>query len=156
MFCNPRKIPILGKHTKRITCGAWSKQNLLALGGEDKVLTINNADGDTLRQTSLRADPAEIHFSEMKMDERSANGENTVQGAWAIHSIISVLFDLYYQSKYAKFDNSIWILNFFVNRILSWKSRVFNTFKCFWKRKLIEDFVNIHVILFDWFYLGEI
>lgn len=75
---NARKIPIIGKHTKKITCGAWSAQGLLALGGEDKVITVSNAEGDTLRQTSLRAEPSNIQFSEMKGDERSSIGENTV------------------------------------------------------------------------------
>ncbi|ELT93993.1 hypothetical protein CAPTEDRAFT_173399 [Capitella teleta] len=73
-----RKVPILGKHTKKVTCGSWSRQNLLALGSEDRTISISNAEGDTLRQTSLRAEPAEIAFSEMKMDERSPMGENTV------------------------------------------------------------------------------
>ena len=73
-----RKIPILGKHTKRITCGAWSRQNLLALGSDDKVLSISNAEGDTIRQTTLRDEPSDLQFSEMKGDERSSIGENTV------------------------------------------------------------------------------
>lgn len=45
-----RKISVLGKHTKRITCGCWSIENLLALGGEDKMITISNQEGDTIRQ----------------------------------------------------------------------------------------------------------
>ncbi|CAH1776664.1 unnamed protein product [Owenia fusiformis] len=73
-----RKVPILGKHTKKITCGAWSQQNLLALGSDDRTITISNSEGDTIRQTSLRAEPADIQFSEMKGDERSNIGENTV------------------------------------------------------------------------------
>ncbi|XP_074649650.1 WD repeat-containing protein 19-like isoform X1 [Tubulanus polymorphus] len=73
-----RKVPILGKHTKKITCGAWSMQNLLALGSEDRTITISNAEGDTIRTTSVRADPMEVQFSEMKGDERSQMGENTV------------------------------------------------------------------------------
>ncbi|GFR90645.1 WD repeat-containing protein 19-like [Elysia marginata] len=73
-----RKIPIIGKHTKRITCGAWSAENLLALGSDDKTISISNADGDTLRQTQLRAEPSDVDFSEMKGDERSSIGENTV------------------------------------------------------------------------------
>ena len=76
--CLFRKIPILGKHTKKITCGAWSKGGLLALGSEDKTLTISNADGDTVRQASLRDQPSDVQFSEMKMDERSRIGEDTV------------------------------------------------------------------------------
>ncbi|GFN82173.1 WD repeat-containing protein 19-like [Plakobranchus ocellatus] len=73
-----RKIPIIGKHTKRITCGAWSAENLLALGSDDKTISISNVDGDTLRQTQLRAEPSDVEFSEMKGDERSSIGENTV------------------------------------------------------------------------------
>lgn len=73
-----RKISIIGKHTKKITCGAWSAENLLALGSDDKTISISNVDGDTLRQTQLRAEPLDIEFSEMKGDERSSVGENTV------------------------------------------------------------------------------
>ena len=73
-----RKIPILGKHTKRITCGAWSKGGLLALGSDDKTISVSNADGDTMRQSSLRDTPSDVHFSEMKIDERSRIGEDTV------------------------------------------------------------------------------
>uniref|UniRef100_A0A671M968 WD repeat domain 19 n=1 Tax=Sinocyclocheilus anshuiensis TaxID=1608454 RepID=A0A671M968_9TELE len=76
-----RKIPPLGKHTKRITCGCWSSQNLLALGSEDRSITISNHEGDTIRQTSVRADPADVQFSVMKTDERSSPGESTVSGA---------------------------------------------------------------------------
>lgn len=43
-----RKMPILGKHTKKIICGAWSAQNLLALGSEDRTITVSNQDGDTI------------------------------------------------------------------------------------------------------------
>ncbi|XP_073252735.1 WD repeat-containing protein 19-like [Porites lutea] len=73
-----RKVPILGKHTKKIVCGAWNSENLLALGGEDKCITVSNVDGDTIRQATIRADPSDIQFSEMKTDERSSIGETTV------------------------------------------------------------------------------
>uniref|UniRef100_A0A3Q3ED44 WD repeat-containing protein 19 n=1 Tax=Labrus bergylta TaxID=56723 RepID=A0A3Q3ED44_9LABR len=73
-----RKIPVLGKHTKKITCGCWNFQNLLALGSDDNTLSISNHEGDTVRQTTLRGEPAEIFFSVMKTDERSAVGESTV------------------------------------------------------------------------------
>ncbi|NWU98866.1 WDR19 protein, partial [Upupa epops] len=73
-----RKIPVLGKHTKRITCGCWSTENLLALGGEDKMITISNQEGDTIRQTSVSSDPSDMQFSVMKTDERTSTGESTV------------------------------------------------------------------------------
>jgi len=69
---------VLGKHTKKITCGAWSKENLLALGSEDKTITVSNQDGDTIKQTTIQGEPADLQFSEMKADERSSIGENTV------------------------------------------------------------------------------
>ncbi|TKS68140.1 WD repeat-containing protein 19 [Collichthys lucidus] len=51
-----RKIPVLGKHSKKITCGCWSTQNLLALGSDDNTLSISNHEGDTVRQVSLSVD----------------------------------------------------------------------------------------------------
>lgn len=65
------------KTFKKITCGCWSKENLIALGSEDKTISVSNMEGDTLRVIALRAEPMEIQFSEMKMDERAGN-ENTV------------------------------------------------------------------------------
>ncbi|XP_053314341.1 WD repeat-containing protein 19 [Spea bombifrons] len=73
-----RKVPVLGKHTRRITCGCWSSQNLLALGSEDKMITVSNPEGDTIRQTSVRLEPSDIQFSVMKTDERTSPGESTI------------------------------------------------------------------------------
>ncbi|CAL4106792.1 unnamed protein product, partial [Meganyctiphanes norvegica] len=72
-----RRIPVVGKHSRKIQSGCWSSSNLLALGGEDKILTISSSEGDTLRTTPLRGEPSDVQFSEMKQDER-AMGENTV------------------------------------------------------------------------------
>uniref|UniRef100_A0A8D2BEM5 WD repeat domain 19 n=1 Tax=Sciurus vulgaris TaxID=55149 RepID=A0A8D2BEM5_SCIVU len=73
-----RKIPVLGKHTKRITCGCWNTENLLALGGEDKMITVSNQEGDTIRQTSVRSEPSHIQFATIKTDDRSVAAENTI------------------------------------------------------------------------------
>ncbi|XP_054151663.1 WD repeat-containing protein 19 isoform X2 [Melozone crissalis] len=73
-----RKISVLGKHTKRITCGCWSTENLLALGGEDRMITISNQEGDTIRQTSVSSDPSDMQFSVMKTDDRVSTRESTV------------------------------------------------------------------------------
>lgn len=72
-----RKVPILGKHTKRIISGAWSSDNLLALGSEDRTLSISTMEGDTVHSASLRSEPSQIQFSDMKLDERSS-AESTV------------------------------------------------------------------------------
>lgn len=72
-----RRIPVIGKHTKKITCGSWNKENLLALGSDDKTISVSNAEGDTLKIINLRAEPSDLQFSEIKLDERSG-GENTV------------------------------------------------------------------------------
>lgn len=72
-----RRIPIIGKHTKKITSAAWNRDSILILASEDKSLSINNSDGDTLRIITLRDIPNDLQFSEMKTDERVA-GENTV------------------------------------------------------------------------------
>ncbi|KAJ0055626.1 hypothetical protein NL108_006477 [Boleophthalmus pectinirostris] len=87
-----RKIPVLGKHTKKITCGCWSSQNLLALGSEDNTLTISNPEGETIRQTTLLGEPAEIYFSVKKTDERSTHGESTV--SVSVDKKILVLFNI--------------------------------------------------------------
>ena len=58
-----RRVPIIGKHTKAITCGAWSEGGLLALGSEDRSMSISNMDGDTLRVATLRDMPLDIQGS---------------------------------------------------------------------------------------------
>ncbi|NP_001253801.1 WD repeat-containing protein 19 isoform X1 [Macaca nemestrina] len=73
-----RKIPVLGKHTKRITCGCWNTENLLALGGEDKMITVSNQEGDTIRQTQVRSEPSNMQFSLMKTDDRTSAAESMI------------------------------------------------------------------------------
>ncbi|XP_065839406.1 WD repeat-containing protein 19-like isoform X2 [Oscarella lobularis] len=73
-----RKVPVVGKHMKKITSGAWNAQNLLALGSEDKTVSVSSADGDTLATAQVRADPNMIAFSEMKSNERVLGQQNTI------------------------------------------------------------------------------
>nr|XP_020772226.1 WD repeat-containing protein 19 isoform X3 [Odocoileus virginianus texanus] len=73
-----RKIPVIGKHTKRITCGCWNAENMLALGGEDKMITVSNQEGDTLRQTPVRSEPSDMQFSMMRTDDRTSTAERTI------------------------------------------------------------------------------
>lgn len=74
-----RRTPILGKHSRRITCAAWSSggaaQQVLALAGDDKTLSLSTADGDTLRVVALRDTPADMHFAAMKTDATQGSYE---------------------------------------------------------------------------------
>lgn len=72
-----RKVPIVGKHTKKITCGAFNDKNLLALGSEDQTITVSNIDGDTLHAFSVDSSPSDIQFADMKESERG-EGQMTV------------------------------------------------------------------------------
>eukprot|EP00735_Rhodelphis_limneticus_P002837 TRINITY_DN1387_c0_g1::TRINITY_DN1387_c0_g1_i1::g.20098::m.20098 TRINITY_DN1387_c0_g1::TRINITY_DN1387_c0_g1_i1::g.20098 ORF type:complete len:1400 (-),score=364.31,sp/Q3UGF1/WDR19_MOUSE/44.20/0.0,IKI3/PF04762.7/0.00012,IKI3/PF04762.7/2.2,WD40/PF00400.27/1e+02,WD40/PF00400.27/1e+03,WD40/PF00400.27/0.025,WD40/PF00400.27/2.4e+03,eIF2A/PF08662.6/0.00032,Clathrin/PF00637.15/1.4e+03,Clathrin/PF00637.15/8.4e+02,Clathrin/PF00637.15/0.11,Clathrin/PF00637.15/0.91,Clathrin/PF00637.15/51,Clathrin/PF00637.15 len=63
-------IPVIGKHTKAITCGSWSSDNILVLGSEDKTLTLNDSEGTTIDLTDLRMPPADIQISNQKSDNR--------------------------------------------------------------------------------------
>ncbi|CAG2108726.1 unnamed protein product [Medioppia subpectinata] len=68
-----RKLPIYGKHTKKIVSGAWSDNNLLALVGEDRVLTVSNEVGDNVAINTLKGDGVAVQFSFMKLDDRPQN-----------------------------------------------------------------------------------
>jgi WD repeat-containing protein 19 len=75
-----QKIPIVGKHSKRIGCGAWSKGgNKLVLGSDDRTLTISNESGDTLLHTELKHIPLQTLFTNNKSSTQfSSSDDNTV------------------------------------------------------------------------------
>ena len=50
---------------KRITCGAWNSDHTLALGSEDRQVTLSNAEGETLHQTTLKHEPADVQFYDL-------------------------------------------------------------------------------------------
>ena len=70
-----RKIPILGKHTKRITSGATSETNLVALVGDDRVLTISNDQGETICINSVKGEPTNVKFAHSYQDEKINSSE---------------------------------------------------------------------------------
>ena len=72
-----KKIPVLGKHPRKITCGGWSSDNQLALGSEDRTFTLSNANGDNLEQTELKYPPLDVQFAVQKSDERNTQGPDT-------------------------------------------------------------------------------
>jgi WD repeat-containing protein 19 len=66
-----RKIPIMGKHTKAITCGAWSNEDVLALGSEDSTLTLSRANGETIEHTQIKSKATAIQFAKAKLQSRA-------------------------------------------------------------------------------------
>ncbi len=66
-----RKIPVMGKHSKKITCGCWNKRNQLALGSTDSTVTLSNADGDTIDTIHLKYPAKEVHFASQQIEQGS-------------------------------------------------------------------------------------
>ncbi len=50
-----RKVPIMGKHTRSVTCGAWSAGGLLALAGKDNQV---GCDEDLVQGAHLHSRPS--------------------------------------------------------------------------------------------------
>ena len=66
----PIQIPIMGKHTKPVTCGAWNIENLIAMGSEDLSMTVSSGiDGDTVKTLHLKMEPHEIKFNRRKVTD---------------------------------------------------------------------------------------
>jgi WD repeat-containing protein 19 len=59
-----RMNPLLGKHSKKITCGAWNSSNQLALGSEDKTVSLSTATGDLVTQDPTKGEPSEVSLPE--------------------------------------------------------------------------------------------
>lgn len=73
-----RKVPIVGKHAKKIVCGGWNLQNKLALASVDRVVTVSDAEGATLHETTVKGVPVTIRFAEKKANEKKVDRENTL------------------------------------------------------------------------------
>ena len=58
-----KKIPIMGKHTKRIRCGAWNQEGRLVLGSDDRQVTVSRNNGDTVKQLVIKSEPLEVKFA---------------------------------------------------------------------------------------------
>lgn len=69
-----RKTPILGKHQRSITTGAFNNEGLLALGSEDATITISNAQGDTVNSFGCNAEPETLYFIQ-KYDQYDKNAK---------------------------------------------------------------------------------
>uniref|UniRef100_A0A915PT37 Anaphase-promoting complex subunit 4-like WD40 domain-containing protein n=1 Tax=Setaria digitata TaxID=48799 RepID=A0A915PT37_9BILA len=61
-----RKTSGVGKRHQDIICGAFSNNEMLALGAADATISINNIDGDLIYSFMCSADPSMIKFRDRK------------------------------------------------------------------------------------------
>ena len=59
-----RMNPLLGKHSKKITSGAWNSANQLALVSEDKTISLSTEKGDLVFQDPVKGEPLEVFLPE--------------------------------------------------------------------------------------------
>lgn len=117
-----KKEPIIGKHTKRICCGAWSEQNLLALGGEDKIISLSSSDGDNRETAMVKSEPSTVKFSNENCPRNPNTFSVVVGGAkLLIHSPSTgdqgenqVSVELAFQAKYQNIRDHVWIPGGFI------------------------------------------
>lgn len=84
-----RKNPIYGKHSKKILSCCWSDSNLIALVGDDRLLTVNNEDGETLAYNPLKGDGSNVKFfysfnedqqQQQQPESKTANSNGNING----------------------------------------------------------------------------
>jgi len=77
-----KRLPIAGKHTGAITCGAWNRDGRLALGSADSTITISNSDGDEVesggRFVDCAATPLEIQWGSGLLEGVEVSGLGSV------------------------------------------------------------------------------
>ncbi|KDO28279.1 hypothetical protein SPRG_06330 [Saprolegnia parasitica CBS 223.65] len=108
-------VPILGKHSKKITCGVWNSEDLLVLGAEDRMVTISNAAGDTVQQRELKYAPVECKFGRQKGDPGGPKAPENVVAINVSKSLILLNIndpdnpiELTFQSHYGTIKSFDW------------------------------------------------
>ncbi|EYB86235.1 hypothetical protein Y032_0283g1331 [Ancylostoma ceylanicum] len=61
-----RKIPVLGKHQRKITGVAMTKQDQILCCSDDNSITLSSPDGETVRTLTLSSEPDELKVGEVK------------------------------------------------------------------------------------------
>ncbi|CAE7695078.1 WDR19 [Symbiodinium sp. CCMP2592] len=70
-----KKQTIMGKHSKRISCGGWHSDNIFATGSEDKTICLSNEEGDPLESGGdseplrIKNDPSMLQIADVKSDD---------------------------------------------------------------------------------------
>ncbi|KAF4654922.1 hypothetical protein FOL47_009693 [Perkinsus chesapeaki] len=69
---------IAGKHGRKITCGAWTTQGLLVIGSDDRIISLSNAEGETLRQVVVKSSPVTVRVGDEVMTDHKGSLERGI------------------------------------------------------------------------------
>nr|CDJ83137.1 CRE-DYF-2 protein [Haemonchus contortus] len=61
-----KKIPVLGKHQRKITGVAMTKQDEILCCSDDNTITVSSADGETIRTMAVSGEPNDLQVGEVK------------------------------------------------------------------------------------------
>ncbi|CAK9101199.1 WD repeat-containing protein 19 (Intraflagellar transport 144 homolog) [Durusdinium trenchii] len=118
-----RQETVVGKHSGAIVCGAWSEQdNMLALGAEDKTVTLTNAEGSTEDQFNLKGTPSRMRFAPKRSKKGVSESKEGGTTAWTLcvqvkgemlvlYAVNGKPMELSFQSRYGKIVSFDWLSN---------------------------------------------
>ncbi|VDM26934.1 unnamed protein product [Toxocara canis] len=114
-----RKIPVLGKHQRAITCGAFSDSDLLALGADDASITVSNMEGDSIYSFTCNSDPSMIKFNDLRRPADKGAKSDTMLSAVLGKKILMLVslsdsenpINLQFQARYGDIVSYVWFLD---------------------------------------------
>lgn len=92
-----KKVPTMGKHSKRIFAGDWNSEGQLITASEDRILTVSGAGGETIGESfAIKNDIRDLRWISEKLEDRGAKSK-------AVSAIINnkalLIYDLNNKTK---------------------------------------------------------
>ena len=111
-----KKIPIVGKHSKKIISMSWNRRNQVAMSSDDKTLSVSDDTGQTIDSVNIKGDPLELKWADRKSDDRKVgNVDGTVSMTNSGKTLIlfapetkDSLVELAFNKKYGNLVNFEW------------------------------------------------
>lgn len=128
---NQRKIPCVGKHSKKVNTGAWNQEGLLISGAEDKILTVSNSTGDTVLDSFIvKGKPFGLKWARTKKEPEEDQKEHEISAVMdrkyiiIIHIETTHNVEISFSQAYGKLVDYDWfgdgyIASTFTNGIIS-------------------------------------
>jgi WD repeat-containing protein 19 len=111
-----KKIPIVGKHSKKIISMAWNRRGQVAMASEDKMLTVSDIEGQSIDTVNIKGDATEIKWADRKADDRKQGAvDGTVSMTNSNKTLVlfapetrDSLVELAFNKKYGNLINFEW------------------------------------------------